>query len=235
MRDRFGRTVARVGASTIAVLFCLGCGTTGGAPKAGGAGESQPVTKTVDGLVRVETDSPGILFLRPDHGIGGYDAIAIAPSFVNYRRRSARLDPADEEVYLVSLEQAILDAAEEANVPVVDEVGDCVIKVGAGFVNVELARSSKADVLGQMTLVIEYRDSMSDQSLLRYAAQEQIEREADGTSRQEQIARSFDRMIEDIDIITALRKATAVPSEPRPGCEGKLIHAGQSAGSESSE
>ena len=232
MRDRTGRIVTVMSASVVALFLCLGCGATGGTTKPDASTKPTSVTKTVDGLVRVETDSPGILFLRPDHGIGGYDAIAIAPSFVNYRRRSARLDPEDEEIYLVSLEQAILDAAEAANVPVVDHVGDCVIKVGAGFVNVELARSPRADVLGRMTLVIEYRDSMSDQALLRYAAQEQIEREADGTSRQEQVARSFDRMIEDVDIITALRKATAVPSQPRPGCEGKLINAGLSTDSE---
>ncbi len=235
MRDRTGKIVSSLAASAVVLFLCLGCGTTGGTSNAGrspDSAKSKTVTKTVDGLVRVETDSPGVLFLRPDHGIGGYDAIAVAPSFVNYRRRSVRLDPADEEVYLVSLEQAIVDAAEAANVPVVDRVGDCVIKVGAGFVNVELARSSRADVLGQMTLVIEYRDSMSDQSLLRYAAQERIEREADGTSREEQIARSFDRMIEDVDIITALRKATVVPSQPRPGCEGKLIKAGLSTESE---
>ena len=236
MRNRVRRIVSGWIASSLMLFVALGCGTTGGGGEGAAAstnriasGKSGSVATTVDGLVRVETDGPGTLFLRPDHGIGGYDAIAIAPSFVNYRRKSARLDPEDEEVYLVSLEQALVDVAEAANVPVVKTKGDCVIKVGAGFVNVDLARSPNAKVLGPMTLVIEYQDSMSDQSLLRYAAQEKIEREADGTDREEQVARSFDRMIEDVDIIAALRKATVIPSKPRPGCKGALINAGLSA------
>jgi hypothetical protein len=222
--------------SLIAVLtMSLGCGTTSGgggeeaAPaKAGG----QELMTTHDGLVRVEIEGPGHLYLRKDHGIGGYDAIAVAPAFLNYRRTSAKLDPDAEEVYLVSLEQAILDVADAANVRIVNDVGDCVIKVGAGFLNVDLARSDSAKVLGEMVLVVEYQDSMSGQSLLRYAAGQRVEREEDGTSRQEQVEQSFDRMIENINIIEALRKATAVPSPPREGCSGSLVKAGQTAAAE---
>ena len=207
----------------IAVLVSLGCGTTTGE----GGSDRKDVVKTVDGLIKVETDARGDLFLRKDHGIGGYDAIAIAPAFITYRRTSAKLDPDDEELYLVSLEQSLIDIAEAANVRIVYEAGECVIKIGAGFVNVDLARSASAKMLGRMTLVIEYQDSMSGQSLLRYAAQESIEREAGGTSREQQIADSFDQMIEEVDIITTLRAATLVPSKPRAGCSGTLIDAGR--------
>lgn len=207
----------------------LGCGTTageGGASR-GVSAEGRGVVTTVDGLIKVETDAPGNLFLRKDHGIGGYDSIAIAPSFINYRRKSAKLSPDDEEIYLVSLEQALVDIAEAANVSIVSTVGDCVIKIGAGFVNVDLSRSGSSKNLGQMTLVIEYQDSTSGQSLLRYASHQRFEREIDGPSREEQIGESFDQMIEDVDIITALRAATAVPSLPRDGCNGTLIDAGR--------
>lgn len=215
-------------ALTAILALCLGCGTTTGG---GGSGSQAPNT-TVDGLIKVETDARGDLYLRKDHGIGGYDAIAIAPAFVNYRRTSARLDPDDEEVYLVSLEQSLIDIAAAANVRIVDEVGECVIKIGAGFVNIDLARSASAKILGRMTLVIEYQDSMSGQSLLRYAAQESIEREAEGTSREQQIALSFDRMIEEVDMIATLRAATRVPSPPRAGCSGMLINAGSPTASQ---
>ncbi len=205
------------------LLGLPGCGGTGG----GGRSASRGGDTTADGLRQVDIEGEGRLFLRENHGIGGYDAIAIAPSFVNYRRSSTRLDPDLENAYLAALEQSLIDVAESANVEIVNEIGDCVIKVGAGFVNVQLARSSSARVLGEMTLVVEYQDSTSGQSLLRYAAEERVEREADGTSREEQVEASFDRMIEDIDIISALRKATAVPSPPRPGCKGDLINAGR--------
>lgn len=215
-------------ALTPVLVVCLGCGTTGGEGSSRSRPE-KPIT-TVDGLVKVETDARGNLFLRENHGIGGYDAIAIAPAFVTYRRTSAKLDSDDEEVYLVSLEQSLIDIAVAANVRIVDAPGHCVIKIGAGFINIDLARSASAKTLGRMTLVIEYQDSMSGQSLLRYAALEKIERESEGTSRDQQIADSFDRMIEEIDMIATLRAATRVPSPPREGCSGTLIDAGRSAG-----
>ncbi len=208
-------------------ITSLGCGTTG--TQAPAASSSSGPSRTLDGLIEVETSAPGRLFLRENHGIGGYDAIAIAPSFVTYRRTSARLDPDDEELYLVSLEQSIIDIAEAANVRIVDEIGECVIKVGAGFINVDLARSPSAKMLGRMTLVIMYQDSLSGQSLLRYSADQSIERESGGMSREEQISDSFDRMIEDVDIIATLRAATAVPSKPRAGCSGTLVGAGPGA------
>ena len=208
---------------SVVLVVSLGCGTTNSAGSGGSKRKSQDTT--VDGLVRVDIEGRGNLYLRKDHGIGGYDAIAIAPSFINYRRTSARLDEIDEEVYLVSLEQSLVDIAEDAKVPIENALGNCVIKVGAGFVNVDLARSDSAKVLGRMTLVIEYKDSMSGESLLRYAAEEEIEKMAGGSSREEQIGDSFDRMIEEVNLIAALTAATSVPSSPRPGCEGTLVKA----------
>jgi hypothetical protein len=210
------------------VLFVgLGCGTPSGGRDT--AGKASSGAKSPDGLVEVEIDGPGHLFLRKEHGIGGYDAIAVAQSFVTYRRSSARIDPDEEEVYLASLEQAVIDVAEAANVPIADTLGKCVIKVGAGFVNVQLADSDKADVLGRMTLVIEYRDSVSGQSLLRYYAEQYINRESGGMSREQQIGDSFDRMIEGVNIIATLRAATAVPSLPKAGCNGSLVNSGLAA------
>jgi hypothetical protein len=210
-------------ALTLVLAASLGCGSTsgGGGSKSNDAGEAA----SHDGLVEVETEGSGHLFLKPDHGIGGYDAIAVAPSFVSYRRTSARIDPEDEEIYLVSMEQAIIDAADSASIPVVNNVGKCVIKVGAGFVNVDLAQSDTADVLGRMTLVIEYQDSVSGQSLLRYFAEQYVKREAEGVSRSEQLSRSFDRMIDEVNIISAITSATVAPSDPRPGCNGDLVKA----------
>lgn len=210
--------------AVLMISLGLGCGATPGTSKG-----SKDRTTTIDGLIKVESDGVGDLYLRKDHGIGGYDAIAIVPSFVNYRRTSARLDPDDEELYLVSLEQSLLDIAEAAHVPVVTAPGNCVIKVGAGFVNVDLARSDSAKVLGRMTLIIEYQDSVSGQSLLRSVSKQTIERVSDGGTREKQIADSFDRMTAEVDVISALVAATRIPSPPRPGCEGKLVKAREAA------
>ncbi len=200
-----------------------GCGTT---PDSGSGQTGSGPEMTRDGLVKVDSDTGGDLYIRPNHGIGGYDAIVIAPAFVNYRRTSARLDPDDEEVYLISLEQALVDQANSIDAPIKYEIGKCTIKVGIGFVNVNLAKSDKATVLGEMILVIEYQDSVSGESLLRLMVPEQITREAEGVTRLEQINASFERMIDEVNVTAALRSATAIPSTPRADCEGRLVNAG---------
>jgi hypothetical protein len=207
----------------VASMVLAGCGTT---PEAGSGGGDGSPEMTRDGLIKVEGILDGDLYVRPDHGVGGYDAIVIAPAFVNYRRTSARLDPDDEELYLISLEQALVDEANSIGAPIAYEIGECTMKVGIGFVNVNLARDDTATVLGEMILVIEYQDSMSGESLVRLMVPKQIEREAEGVTRLEQIDASFERMIDEVNLSTALRSATAVPSKPRPGCEGRLVNAG---------
>jgi hypothetical protein len=209
----------------VACIGLAGCGTTPDAGSGGDRAESTSET-TRDGLIKVETTMEGDLYIRPDHGIGGYDAIVIAPAFVNYRRASARLEPEDEELYLISLEQALVDQANSIGAPIEYEIGECTIKIGIGFVNVNLATSDTATVLGEMILVIEYQDSMSGESLLRLMVPKQIEREAEGVTRIEQIDASFERMIDEVNVTAALRSATAVPSKPREGCEGRLVNAG---------
>ena len=210
--------------AAIAAIIGVGCATSSGdgAP----AVSARAVETTNDGLRRVESDRPGDLFLREAHGIGGYDAIVVAPSFVNYKRSSNRLDPDVEVAYLAASEQAVLDAAEEAGAPIVQKPGDCTIAIGVGFLNVELARSDTADVLGEMVFVIQYQDSMSGEALLRYVEPQRIERESGGISREQQISNSFDRMIEEVNVTGALRAATGTPSGPRPGCKGNLVRVG---------
>ncbi len=207
-----------------ALSISLGCATQ--LPHVG-AGPS--ITTTDDGLVLAMAKEAGNLFLREDHGIGGYDAIVIGSSFVNYRRSSSRLEDDVETLYLASLEQAVVDAAESANVRIVDKVNPCVIKIAVGFINLQLARpGSSARVLGEMTLVMEFQDSVSNQSLMRFVMPERINRESAGTNREEHVRSRFDEMIEEVDIISALRSARIVPSAPRPGCKGDLLRAGPS-------
>ena len=211
-------------AAIFVVGLCLGgCGTT---PKKGGSASASAPETTRDGLVKVDAYTGGDLYIRPDHGIGGYDSIVVAPASVFYTRTSARLDPEDEDVYLISLEQALVDQANEIGAPIVYDVGHCTIKIAIGFVNVNLAKNDKASVLGEMILVIEYKDSMSGESLLRLMVPEEIEREAEGVTRLEQINASFERMIDEINVTAALRSATVVPSKPREGCKGRLLNAG---------
>lgn len=230
--SKFASTVALLALLTSVSVISLGCGgatSSGpdGSSMASAGGEAARPEKTTGyGLVPAAMDGPGKLFLLPDHGIGGYDAIVIAQAFVTYLRTSARLEPDDEELYLVSLEQALVDEANSLGAPIVYEVGKCVITIRIGFLNVDLARSASAEVLGNMTLFIEYQDSLSGEALLRLTVDKTIMRESAGMTRAEQVISSFERMIDEVNITNALRSATATPSKPRPGCDGRLLNAG---------
>jgi hypothetical protein len=215
-------------ALTVILFGSLGCGSTEG-PKTDSR-SLVDASVTPDGLVKAPGGSDSeALFIREAHGIGGYDAVVVAPSWIYYTRGSERLDPDVEKVYLASLEQALVDAAETANVPMEYLPGACVLKIGIGLVNVELEQSDSSDVIGEMMLVMEIQDSQSRQSLMRYMAPKRIEKEAEGVTREDQVHKSFDKMIEEVDIIVALRGATLVPSGPRPGCKGVLLDAGRVA------
>jgi hypothetical protein len=199
-----------------------GCRT--GLPDVGAGPPLGQVTE--DGLVLVRATDAGSLYLREDHGIGGYDAVVIVPSFVNYQRSSSRLEDEQEYVYLASLEQTLFDATREAQVEVVKNAAPCVIKIGVGFINLKLARAgSRNPVLGEMTTVMEFRDSTSNESLMRFVAPKRIEREPEGADRVEHVRRSFDRIIAELDIVRVLQSARIAPSPPRPGCKGELLKA----------
>ena len=202
----------------LALIAGLGCATPSAGPKS--AGEAS--AKTADGLDKVEIEMPGVLFLREGHGIGSYDAFLIPPADINYRRRSSKLSPDMEDEFMAQLEQSLLDGASDAEIPVEDTPGECVIAVAIALINVDLERSSSSKTIGTMTLIMEFRDSMSRETLLRYATQNRIESEGRQSDRLRQIRESFDSMVEGLDITQAFRAAGLSDGQTRPGCDGTL-------------
>jgi len=211
--------------SIIALIAGLGCGTPSGEPKPSGEDNA----KATDGLVKVGIDMPGILFLREHHGIGSYDAFLIPPADIAYRRRSRKLAPELEEEFLAQLEQSLIDSASDHDIPIDQTPGQCVMQIAIALVNVDLKRSSSAKTLGEMTLVMEFRDSISRQTLLRYATQNQIASEGRQADRTRQLRDSFDVMLEEMDFGAAFRVAGLADDEIRPGCRGTLADRGRAA------
>jgi hypothetical protein len=212
------------GKTLIVVLLVMGvgCGTTTSRDKGGGFGSA---TKTVDGLTRADIDIPGVLFIRDDHGLGSYDAFLIPEASISYRRRSRRLPEEMESAFMASLEQSLIDSAEEAEIPVVQAAGDCVLQVAMGLTDVEIERQTSRSV-GRMTLVMEFRDTLSGEPLLRYATRNTIENEGTAAPRSEQIRGAFDRMVSEMDIASALNEAGLNNGTIRPECKGTLAERG---------
>lgn len=206
----------------ILALTGLGCGSTKNGSSGGG---SAATTQTVDGLTRTEIDAPGVLFIRDDHGIGSYDAFLIPEATISYRRRSVRLPTELESAFMASLEQTLIDAAQEADIPIVQTPGNCVLQVAMGLTDVDIERT-KTRSIGRLTLVMEFRDTLSGQPLLRYATRNTIEREGTDVPRSEQISVAFDKMVGEMEIAGALRAAGLGEDAIRPGCEGTLSKRG---------
>ena len=177
-------------------------------------------TKTVDGLVRTDIDAAGILYLRPDHGIGGYDAFRIAPVQISYVRGSRHMKDDLEEDFKKQLHDSLVDGIQRARIPITDKPGECVMQIGMALVDTEISRSTSAEILGKMILVMEFRDSMSRQPLLRFATMNRIQNENRARSRL--LRKSVDEMVERMDLSTALRGAGLADDQIRPGCKGRL-------------
>jgi len=209
--------------STI-LIGSLGCGTTsGGAAERRTEAGPKHADVSMDGLVKSEFDGPGLLYLREEHGIGGYDAILIEPAAIQYRRGSRKLDTDVENLYLVSLKQALVDEADTLGVEIWDAPDKCAIAIRAGFVNVDITPQAGGKPLLSMAFVLEYRDSVSRQSLLRFSIAKRVERSTEGSSWQrKQIKKSFDRMIEEVNMAAILLNAQSVRPPPRPSCSGTL-------------
>ncbi len=210
--------------TTVTLIIGLVASLSVAAP--GDAKPSKETKTTADGLVKTEIDMPGVLFIRPDHGVGGYDSFLIPEATLSYTGKSAKL-PADLEIeFAVLLEQSLVDAADAAEIPVMDSPGDCVVQINLGFYDIELELSSKAETLAKAVLVMEFRDSVSGLPLLRYATVNRIENQGTGSSRKRQIREGFDKMVAQLDISTAMRAAGLGAVEARPGCQGSLASRG---------
>lgn len=195
---------------------------------ASGSGGDSPKSARAEGLTPSTADTPGRLLIREHHQIGSYDAFLIPEASISYGRQSRRLPPGMEMEFLAALEQSLIDAAGDAEIPIVNEPGACVLQVGMGLAEVYVDRKPSR-TLGTMTLVMEFRDTMSGEPLLRYATARKIEDDRDGTPRGERFRLAFDEMVTDMELGDTLRVAGLSGDDPRPGCRGKLAEWGTGA------
>jgi len=213
-------------ALVLAVAFGFGCTTPAPAER---VSFKEARLLTADGLRRVEIDMPGVLFIRDDHEIGSYDALLVPKAGLSYKRRSARLARETEQEFLATLEQSLVDLAVDADIPVVEAPGQCVMQIGIALHDMDLDRRNTARTLGRMVLVMEFRDSDSGQPLLRYASQNVVTNDGSGSSREDQIRDSFYGMVERMNVGGALRAAGLGDDTLRAGCTGLLAQRGRAA------
>jgi len=208
--------IRRIASLTTLLLFTLSCSTM----PFGDLFATQPL-RSADDLVRIDADLPGLLDLREDHGIGSYDEFLIPDATLSYKRGSRILTKPAEEVFLSLLKQTLVDATKAADISIVTEPGPCVMEIDLAVVGMKLQTRNRAKELADLTIVMEFRDSLSREPLLRYATENRVENASKGVS-DKQLQRGFDRIIADLNITVAIRATSGSDAPINPECKGTL-------------
>ncbi len=164
-----------LGALLLVSGLLIGC-TTGGvrAPNASPA-------LTPDGLVSSPTPS-GLLFIRPDHNIGGYDQVFFEPIYISYRDGRKALGAKDQAALLTALERGERERAEQAGIAIASMRSPCVMSMRFSIVDLDLNEVGSINMsqtiyvasMGTVTLVVDIWDSKSGKALLRFAQRRKI-------------------------------------------------------------
>jgi hypothetical protein len=127
------------------------------------------VPDTADGLYRVRTTRVGAAFVKPGARLSDYDRVVIDPVTVSYRATSDRL----KRIFQESFEREL---ARSQAFAVVSEAGPSALRVSGHIVNLAVdvppRRGRERDFVleaGEMTLILDVRDSQTGEPLARVA------------------------------------------------------------------
>ena len=182
-----------------------------------------------DGLERVDVDLPGVLEVRADHHIGSYDALLIPRPSLGYERQSLRLTREAERVLLTLLRDSIVEASLAAAVPVVDEPARCTMEIDLRVAGFDVQVDHDSPQLAKLTLVMEFRDSLTRKLLLRYAADDRVPSPTGDETHDDRIRRGLDRIVADMNIGGPFRASGFANDTVLPGCKGTLAARGRAA------
>lgn len=161
-----------------------GCAGSGGSRSAIGSGPAHVppgvARTTADGLELARTTRRSVLWVKPDHHLGRYDdvIVQVAPSFL-YAEGETPLDPDQEEEVGEVVKSALAAITKNGPVGVATAPGPCTVVVNVAMKDVRLhsadasvagASTSFVSSFGSVTLIVEFRDSLTNTPLLRYMA-----------------------------------------------------------------
>ncbi len=130
-----------------------------------------------DGLVMVRRTRRSRLYVKPDHHLGRYDDVLLKSIGFGYGRGQDHLDP-DQEAQVGRMLQSVIVALTQTGlVGLTTKAGPCVVAIKLGLKDLRLhsldytdSTSSFVSSFGSATMIVEFRDSMTDVALVRYVA-----------------------------------------------------------------
>lgn len=185
-----------------------------------------------DGLAKVRISGPGTLLMKPDHPAGSYDSILLVPKVgLDYATGQEPL-PYYVEQAIVEHMLARLTSGARTSFPVVTTPGPCTVQLGLWLTRLSFyetrGSSSQTNFInsyGNATLVFEFRDSMTNQALIRYGQTANLGSGVEGSARGpnlDRLYRVLDVMLDNVG--TRMQEALPVQmdSPSHKGCTGKL-------------
>lgn len=152
---------------------CAGDGT----PRANPPVSGRIAQKTSDGLELVRSTNRSVLWVKPDHHLGRYDDVIVQVAGFLYANGQEPLDAAQEKEVGEMLAGTLAGITANGPVGTTRTPGPCAVVVNVGLKDLRLHTSEAAgsstsfvSSFGSATLVVEFRDSMTDTPLLRFMA-----------------------------------------------------------------
>lgn len=186
---------------------------------------------TEDGLAKVSSRGPGALYMKPGHSAGSYDNIMVAKIGIDYAP--------DQEPLSEAIEQAIFDRMvfglqngvdTEFNLAL--SPGPCTLQLGLYLTRLRFydhevsgSQTSFVNSYGEATLVFEFRDSVTDEALVRYGQSSSLGSGVEGGASGpdiDRLNRTLDRML--LNVGRKLQEVVPVDVAARSeqGCNGAV-------------
>jgi hypothetical protein len=180
------------------------------------ASSPREAERSPDGLVRITSGKRGNLFADPSRSIDDYDDVWLAEIGLHYADGQPPLADADA----ARLRKMIYDIVLE-NFPVAGQLtarsaSPCTLKLGVYLASLDLPRAEVAGARrrgkGAATVVFEFRDSQSNQPLVRYGQRRELDV---GTARNAEL--DFDKLENALRVVldeAGTRMRDALPASP---------------------
>ena len=181
------------------------------------------------GIEQVEAPIPGVLELRRDHAIGGYDEILVTPGRIDYRMGSDRLTEEAENAFVKLLRNTMVDAISEVGIRVAEAPSPCAMQVVFEVAELDLETRTYAENLAELIVLMRFHDSPTGRPLLRYARRQLVPHPEVGTTGDRQLRTEFQRIVREMNVTNALRPAGLATDAKIEGCVGVLGNLGRAA------
>jgi len=190
---------------------------------------------SVDGLTKVAGPGPGTLFVKTGHAVGSYDAILLRPKVgFDYAAGQEPLPPHVEQRIAERMVYGLRRGVDAQFQPA-SEPDPCAVQLGLWLTNLSfyesLGKGSKTSYVnsyGQATLIFEFRDSMTDEALVRYGQTARLGSGVDGGTTTGPDLRRLNRAIDVMlrNVGQKLQEVVPVSEESSfesaHGCQGKI-------------